>query len=211
MVFVESDRAVEAAHESSCRNNESGSDCDSHSLVSWKDGSSDEADRPSVERGCDHSSALPMKRSSQAAHEMMETQCNHISWADMAQEEDRHVEEEVNACNLLRNGNHVKADIEVEPPKQKPELSREQRESIRFNNVTRKKDFVCLERVDGRVVNILEGLELHTGIFSAKEQRRIVDFVYQLQEMGMNGQLRGMIFINMLHFINIFCSGLYKL
>ncbi|KAK1325554.1 hypothetical protein QJS10_CPA01g02361 [Acorus calamus] len=69
-------------------------------------------------------------------------------------------------------------------------LSREQREHIRFRNVVRKKDFVFWERVRGREVNIVGGLELHMGVFSAVEQQRIVDFVYKLQELGRKGELR---------------------
>ncbi|KAK1304361.1 hypothetical protein QJS10_CPB11g00810 [Acorus calamus] len=69
-------------------------------------------------------------------------------------------------------------------------LSREQRENIRLRNVARKKDFVYWERVRGREVNIVGGLELHTGVFSAAEQQRIVDFVYKLQELGRKGELK---------------------
>ncbi|GFP88146.1 rna demethylase alkbh5 [Phtheirospermum japonicum] len=51
-------------------------------------------------------------------------------------------------------------------------------------------DFICLERVNGKLVNIMDGLELHKGVFSAAEQKRIVGYVEQLQEMGRNGQLK---------------------
>lgn len=78
----------------------------------------------------------------------------------------------------------------VETP-EKRKLSREEREQYRFMNVKRIKVFSCFERVEGKRVNILEGLELHTGVFSAVEQKRIVDHVYQLQEKGLKGQLRG--------------------
>jgi hypothetical protein len=74
----------------------------------------------------------------------------------------------------------------------KATLPREQREYIRFMNVRRKKDFICFERVNGKLVNILEGLELHTGIFSAAEQKRIVDYVATLQEKGRKGELKGL-------------------
>lgn len=75
------------------------------------------------------------------------------------------------------------ADVEVE-------LWRKQREYARFRSVRRVKDFICLEIMEGgRIVNILGGLELHTGVFSVAEQRRIVDFVYELQEMGRSHQL----------------------
>lgn len=71
------------------------------------------------------------------------------------------------------------------------DLWRKQREYARFRSVRRVKDFICLEIMEGgRIVNILGGLELHTGVFSVAEQRRIVYFVYELQEMGRNHQLR---------------------
>ncbi|XP_061360945.1 RNA demethylase ALKBH9B-like [Gastrolobium bilobum] len=57
-------------------------------------------------------------------------------------------------------------------------------------NVRRKKDFICFERVHGKLVNILKGLELHMGIFSAAEQKRIVSYVASLQEMGRKGELK---------------------
>lgn len=45
-----------------------------------------------------------------------------------------------------------------------------------------------MERVNGKIVNILDGLELHTGVFSMTEQNRIVKFVEKLEEMGKSGQ-----------------------
>ncbi|KAI0497999.1 hypothetical protein KFK09_021240 [Dendrobium nobile] len=65
----------------------------------------------------------------------------------------------------------------------------EEDEANRFANV-RKKDFNRWERVKGRMINILDGLELHTGVFSAAEQRRIVDCIYDFQEKGRKGKLR---------------------
>jgi len=68
-------------------------------------------------------------------------------------------------------------------------LSRKQRTHIRTINVKRKRDFVCLEKVNGELVNILEGLELHTEVFNAAEQKRIVDKVCELQEKVQKGEL----------------------
>ncbi|XP_020673992.1 RNA demethylase ALKBH9B-like [Dendrobium catenatum] len=62
-------------------------------------------------------------------------------------------------------------------------------EAVRFANV-RKNDFKHWERVRGRLINILDGLELHTSVFSSAEQRRIVDCVYDFQEKGRKGRLR---------------------
>ncbi|KAL0905717.1 hypothetical protein M5K25_024155 [Dendrobium thyrsiflorum] len=36
-----------------------------------------------------------------------------------------------------------------------------------------KKDYVCLERINTRLVNILDGLELHIGVFNSMEQKEI--------------------------------------
>ncbi|KAG1360724.1 putative RNA demethylase ALKBH9B [Cocos nucifera] len=118
-----------------------------------------------------------------------------MSWADMAQEDELEEEEEEASRRSLEagageeEGEVERGKGEEEEGKKKPELSREQRELIRFRNVGREKDFICLERVKGKIVNILDGLELHTGVFSAVEQKRIVDFIYELQEKGRNNQL----------------------
>ncbi|KAJ1430148.1 Oxoglutarate/iron-dependent dioxygenase [Sesbania bispinosa] len=136
--------------------------CDAHSLGSWKD----------VAEG----------------NSAVDAPSPRMSWADMAQEDDEFGEEEHEHSN--NNADVVVADSNPSEATKKPTLSREQREHIRFMNVRRKKDFICFERVNGKLVNILEGLELHTGIISAAEQRRIVSYVASLQEMGRNGELK---------------------
>ncbi|XP_058724971.1 RNA demethylase ALKBH9B-like [Vicia villosa] len=143
--------------------------CDCHSLGSWNDGVQENS-----------ASEVPSPR---------------MSWADMAQEDDEFGEDEIgidrNDDNAVVGGvvlgensgeDRVVADKAV--------LPREQREYIRFMNVRRKKDFICIERINGKLVNIVEGLELHTGIFSAAEQKRIVGYVASLQEMGRKGELK---------------------
>ncbi|KAG6532496.1 hypothetical protein ZIOFF_006342 [Zingiber officinale] len=45
--------------------------------------------------------------------------------------------------------------------------------------------------VNDKIDNILNVLELHTGVFSTAEQKRIVDLVYELQEKGKNHELGG--------------------
>lgn len=70
-------------------------------------------------------------------------------------------------------------------------LSEEQKELIDFARVERKKNFVHYEKVNGKETNILRGLELHSRVFNADEQKKIVDCVYDLQRMGQKGQLRG--------------------
>jgi alkylated DNA repair dioxygenase AlkB len=104
------------------------------------------------------------------------------SWADMAQEvEEKHelLSDEADPSSTASSSGGKKRD-----------LSRDEREYIRFTQLGRKKDFVCLERINGKPMNILEGLELHTGVFNAAEQRRLVAFIYQLQEQGRKKQFR---------------------
>ncbi|KAG0496127.1 hypothetical protein HPP92_000818 [Vanilla planifolia] len=112
-----------------------------------------------------------------------------LSWADMAQQDELEEEGGEEEEEMRRNNLEDREGVQEEVKPKKIELSREQRERIRFTSLGRKKDFVCLERIDGKVVNILEGLELHTGVFSAAEQKRIVDFVYELQKQGRNNEL----------------------
>jgi mRNA N6-methyladenine demethylase len=117
-----------------------------------------------------------------------ESATTRTSWADMAQEEDELecIEEETGLKEEEERGQRGRC---------KMELSREQKELNRFKNVKRNKEFICLERVGGRIVNIVGGLELHAGIYSPIEQKRIVDFVYQLLDKGQKGELGGMYFI----------------
>ncbi|KAL9267644.1 RNA demethylase ALKBH9B-like protein [Drosera capensis] len=75
-------------------------------------------------------------------------------------------------------------------PHARDTLSSEEQEWLRHSQVGRKKDFVHYERIHGKEVNVLQGLELHTGVFDAKEQSKIVKNVYELQKMGQKGQLR---------------------
>lgn len=63
-------------------------------------------------------------------------------------------------------------------------------EDLGFANVGRKNNFVHMERVNGKNVNVLQGLELHTRVFNAEEQKKIVESVYEFQRMGQRGRLR---------------------
>ncbi|KAK8952955.1 hypothetical protein KSP40_PGU001982 [Platanthera guangdongensis] len=108
----------------------------------------------------------------------------HMSWADMVQQDQLEEEEKEKMRGI---------NLEIGIEGEKEEVFGEQRERVGFSRVGRKKDFVCLERIDGRIVNILEGLELHTGVFSVLEQKQIVNFVYELQEKWRNNGLGGII------------------
>lgn len=70
-------------------------------------------------------------------------------------------------------------------------VTEEQKEQLRFSQVGRKKDYVHIERVNGRKVNVLQGLELYTQVFNPEEQKKIVECVYDLQRMGQKGLLKG--------------------
>ncbi|KAH0468933.1 hypothetical protein IEQ34_002165 [Dendrobium chrysotoxum] len=52
-----------------------------------------------------------------------------------------------------------------------------------------KKNYVCLERINRRLVNILDSLELHICIFNSMEQKEIVEFIYNLQNRGRKNEL----------------------
>lgn len=71
-------------------------------------------------------------------------------------------------------------------------LSEDEKEQIRYSRVHSEKDFTFIERVNGRYINVLQGLELHTGVFNDVEQRKIVEWIYRLQWRGQQGKLRGM-------------------
>ncbi|PIN08896.1 hypothetical protein CDL12_18520 [Handroanthus impetiginosus] len=156
----------------SADNNDDG---ETHSLGSWKD-EGDALSEPTSESSSLRTPASPTVKK---------------SWADMALEDELIAEEENEVSSRAISANDPSAEgTSMNEVKQKVALSRDQREYFRFGRVQRKKDFICLERVNGRIVNILDGLELHKGVFSAAEQKRITSYVEELQEMGRNGQLK---------------------
>ncbi|RDY01838.1 RNA demethylase ALKBH5, partial [Mucuna pruriens] len=69
-------------------------------------------------------------------------------------------------------------------------LSEEEKERIRYSLVRSKKDYSFIERVNGRLMNVLQGLELHIAVFNAVEQRKIVEWIYRLQWRGQQGKLK---------------------
>jgi len=79
--------------------------------------------------------------------------------------------------------------VDVSPPDN--ELTEERDEIIRYSEVHCKKNFSYVETINGRDTNLLEGLELHSGVFNATEQNEIVDYIYRLQRRGQQGKLRG--------------------
>lgn len=162
---------------------------ETHSLRSWKD-SENGCVEPAVElgaNGCVMSGANGCSMSdSTGMSAPAASGGGRLSWADMAQEDELGGDEESEVTSRLSTVNSSSVMVAS-----KPVLSRDQREYLRFTYVQRKKDFACFERINMKLVNILDGLELHTGVFSAAEQKRIVDYVYELEEMGKNRKLKG--------------------
>ncbi|XP_076887692.1 RNA demethylase ALKBH9B-like [Bidens hawaiensis] len=85
---------------------------------------------------------------------------------------------------LFDDGKHEYSSVEYEAQ------SEDQKEMLRFMNVGRKTDFTHFEKVNGRNVNVVQGLELHTQVFNAEEQKKIVESVYEFQRLGQKGRLR---------------------
>ncbi|KAL9461720.1 hypothetical protein AB3S75_004670 [Citrus x aurantiifolia] len=177
--------------------NDNCDNCDANSLGSWKDAAETNS-MGSWKDGTNGGSEPDQEASASSGlafeSHLAETPSPRMSWADMAQEDEleEEGEEEQRKVNKQVNDgvNVLKEESSVSKVVQKPMLSREEREHMRFMHVRRKKDFICLEKIKGKIVNILGGLELHEGIFSAAEQKRIVDFVHTLNEMGKKGELK---------------------
>ncbi|CAK9177995.1 unnamed protein product [Ilex paraguariensis] len=66
----------------------------------------------------------------------------------------------------------------------------EQSDCIRLGEIKRKKDFGRIEIINEKMMNFVAGLELHTGVFNAEEQKVIVDTVYELQKKGKEGKIK---------------------
>ncbi|WCJ32612.1 oxidoreductase 2OG-Fe(II) oxygenase family protein [Euphorbia peplus] len=171
--------------------------CDNNSVESWKDGDRDrDGDADSLGSWKDGANGWsePVSEPSTSRifgdSSLVDTQSHRMSWADMAQEDELVEEEQSDFNKSIGNLTASTGEMKISKIGEKPQLTREQREHIRFISVKRKKDFICLERFKGNLVNILEGLELHTGVFSAVEQTRIVNFVHELEQMGRKGELK---------------------
>ncbi|CAM6058670.1 unnamed protein product [Sphagnum tenellum] len=102
------------------------------------------------------------------------------------EDEEEEEEEEQTADAEVAVMKHNNNDDEEE----EEELSVAEREQRRLLGLKVRKDFMCMERVDGRLLNVVEGLELHMGVFSAAEQTRLVNMVYDFQTKGRQQQLQ---------------------
>ncbi|KAL5821207.1 hypothetical protein ACOSQ3_023089 [Xanthoceras sorbifolium] len=177
--------------------------CDANSLGSWKDAgeiNSFASSKDVTNRWCENDvrkastsgggGGLTFESSS------VEKRNHRMSWADMAQEdelekdEEEEEEQQQELNKWTGDFDVLRGESRVSKVREKPQFSREEREYMRFMNVKREKDFMCFEKIKGKLVNILAGLELHADVFSAAEQKRIVDYVYVLQGMGERGELK---------------------
>ncbi|KAG6397583.1 hypothetical protein SASPL_143752 [Salvia splendens] len=141
-------------------------DDDTHSLGSWMD----EADRM-LEQAVEASSrSEPLNSSARQPRPMLKK-----SWADMAMEDEVVAGDDNDESNGLVDANDSFSEVNS-VAEAKPKVA-----------LKGKRTFYVWK---GSTVNILEGLELHKAIFSAAEQKRIVSFVGQLEEMGKKGQLK---------------------
>ncbi|KAL0926413.1 hypothetical protein M5K25_002644 [Dendrobium thyrsiflorum] len=103
---------------------------------------------------------------------------DHISSVDLSKKQK--IEKKMNAQEFVEE-----EKLDSNPKNAKFSIEGE-RVIKRFCN---KKDYVCLERINTRLVNILDSLELHIGVFNSMEQKEIVQFIYDLQNRGRNNQL----------------------
>ncbi|TXG59783.1 hypothetical protein EZV62_014356 [Acer yangbiense] len=173
--------------------------CDTNSLGSWKDAAENNNSLPSWKDGVNGWSENDVGVASTSGGgdsnfelSSVGTSSQRMSWADMAQEDELEEEEEEqhDLNRRMSDLGNSSGESKVSKALEKPQLSVEVREYMRFMNVKREKDFICFEKIKGKLVNILKGLELHEGVFSAAEQRRIVNYVYALQERGKKGELK---------------------
>ncbi|KAH0450367.1 hypothetical protein IEQ34_021059 [Dendrobium chrysotoxum] len=106
---------------------------------------------------------------------------DHISWVDSSKNQKIVNKRKMNTQEFLEE---EKFDSNLKNTK----LSIEERKQV-FNRFYMKKDYVCLERINRRIVNILDGLQLYIGVFNSMEQKEIVQFIYDLQNRGRNNEL----------------------
>lgn len=95
--------------------------------------------------------------------------------------------------NDLGDEDKFESDSEVDEKRRKDQ-ERLKREKGMIGRVVRDKNMTCYERIRGREVNVLEGLELHKNLFTELEQKRLVDFILEMEEKGRNNQLPGRTF-----------------
>ncbi|KAH0461795.1 hypothetical protein IEQ34_009370 [Dendrobium chrysotoxum] len=107
---------------------------------------------------------------------------DHISWVDLSKKQKIQNKRKMNTQKFVE-------EDKFDSNSKNTKLSIEERKQRVFRRYCMKKDYVCLERINRRLVNILDGLELHIGVFNSMEQKKIVQFIYDLQNRGRNKEL----------------------
>ncbi|KAH0460230.1 hypothetical protein IEQ34_010893 [Dendrobium chrysotoxum] len=106
---------------------------------------------------------------------------DHISSVDLSKNQNIVKKRKMNTEEFLE-------EEEFDSNANNTKLSIEDRKQV-FKRFYMKKDYVCLDRINRRIVNILDGLQLHIGVFNSMEQKKIVQFIYELQNRGRNNEL----------------------
>ena len=65
------------------------------------------------------------------------------------------------------------------------ELSEKQKEQIQLSQGSKNKNYVYIERINEKNINIIEGLEQHIEVFNIEEQKSIVEYIYNFSVCGL--------------------------
>lgn len=115
--------------------------CDTNSLGSRKDAAeiSSMSNRKDGTNGCSEHNPVALTTGRLTSYSPR----TRISWADMAEQDELDEEEEHGSDELMVGTNVSSGELRSSVDHEKPQLSWEQREDIRFMNVKRQKIFFC--------------------------------------------------------------------
>ncbi|KAH0461647.1 hypothetical protein IEQ34_009222 [Dendrobium chrysotoxum] len=100
---------------------------------------------------------------------------DYISWVDLFKKQEIEKKRKKNTQDFV-----MEEKVESNPKKAK--LYMEKTKQRVFISFSMKKDYACLERINRRLVNILDGLELHIGIFNSMEQKKNYGSIHTLNK-----------------------------
>ncbi|XP_020526073.1 uncharacterized protein LOC18439199 isoform X2 [Amborella trichopoda] len=99
-------------------------------------------------------------------------------------------------CSLSNGPNSLGTeDGPCDTVTQKDEADGVQKEVEENESVPAPKTFVATEYLDGKAVNVLEGLELYEELFDSTEISRLVTFANELRAAGRRGDIQGPTFV----------------
>ncbi|KAH0468894.1 hypothetical protein IEQ34_002126 [Dendrobium chrysotoxum] len=101
---------------------------------------------------------------------------NHISLVDLSKKQKIEKKRKMNTQEFVE-------EEKFDSNSKNTKLCIEERKQRFIKSFCMKKDYVCFERINRRLVNILDGLELHIGVFNSMEQRKISTHILN-QENG---------------------------